>query len=61
MPRRATIEPARNKVGSEWYVRMRRPDGETHISGFKSEEEARRWIKNESTAWLKKLEDDQLP
>ena len=54
------FEPVQNKAGSEWYVRMRRPSGETHISGFKSEEEARHWIAHESAAWLKKLEGDQL-
>jgi hypothetical protein len=35
-------------------VTGRGPD--SHVGNFATEEEAQRWIKNESAAWLKKIE-----
>jgi hypothetical protein len=50
------FEAAETK-GGEWYVRLTLPGGrQPQIDGFKTEAEARRWIKAQSAAWLKMYE-----
>ena len=48
------FEPIKNKVGPDWHVRMTFSNGVARVNGFKSEAEARRWIKRESPPWLKR-------
>lgn len=41
------------KIGGGWYVKASLPDAEPeNITGFKSEVEAWRWIRNEAVVWL---------
>ena len=43
------------KIGEGWYVRATLPNqAPIQIDGFKSEDEAARWIRKESLAWLHK-------
>jgi hypothetical protein len=45
------------KTPGEWSVRLSLPGGrQPVIDGFKSEAEAREWIKTESIAWIEKYE-----
>ena len=49
-----TFDPQPLQVGHEWHVVAIYPSGQQqHITGFKTEEEARRWITSGSEAWLK--------
>ena len=51
-----TFEPIEAKNG-EWYVRLYLPGGrQPVIEGFKSQAEAREWIKTNSIAWIEKYE-----
>ncbi len=48
------FEAVEMKIGAAWFVRLKLPGGrQTRIDGFKSEVEAREWIRDRSTAWLK--------
>ena len=50
------FEPIEAENG-EWYVRLSLPGGRQPIvEGFKSEGEAREWIKTGSIAWIEKYE-----
>jgi len=41
------------KVGGGWYVKATLPSGEPeNISGFETRNDAVRWVRNESAAWL---------
>ena len=41
----------------QWYVRLTLPDGrQPQIDDFRTQAEARRWIKAQSAAWLKMYE-----
>jgi hypothetical protein len=52
----AFFEPIETKTG-EWCVRLSLPGGrEPVIDGFKSETEAREWIKTDSMAWIERYE-----
>ena len=45
------------KIGKGWCVRAKPPKGTPALlGGFKTEEEAREWIKRKSPAWLKEFE-----
>jgi hypothetical protein len=57
---KVTFEARQMKRGSDWYVLMRASTSQVHISGFKSETEANRWIATESAEWLKKFEGGRL-
>ncbi len=51
------FEPVQTKVRGEFSVRVTLADGrQAQIDGFKTEAEARRWIKAQSAAWLKMYE-----
>ena len=51
------FEPAEMKVGKGWYVRATAPKRiPLQLGGFKTEEEAREWIKRKSLEWLKEFE-----
>ncbi len=55
-PPEPTFEPLEEKNG-EWYLRLSLPGGrQTRIDGFKSEVEAREWIKTDLIAWIEKHE-----
>jgi hypothetical protein len=42
---------------SGWIVRVELPRGLTRlVDGFKSEQQAKDWIKRDSAAWLKRVE-----
>jgi len=50
-----TFNPKPLKVGAQWHVVDTYPRGqEEHITGFKTEADAKDWLKNDSQAWLKK-------
>jgi len=54
---KAKFEAIQLKDRSGWYVRLTLPDGrQPQIDGFKTQSEARKWIKVQSTAWLKMYE-----
>jgi hypothetical protein len=43
------------KLGDEWYVLARHPNGQQeHVRRFKTESEAKYWIARKSKAWLNK-------
>jgi hypothetical protein len=45
------FEPVEMKIGAAWFVRLKLPGGpQTWIDGFKSEVEAREWIRDGSAA-----------
>jgi hypothetical protein len=51
---KVAFEPVAMKIGAAWFVRLKLPGGrQTRIDGFKSEVEAREWIRSRSAAWLK--------
>jgi hypothetical protein len=53
--RTITFDPRPLKVGHDWHVVATHPGGEgEHITRFKTEDDAKDWIANESEAWLKK-------
>jgi hypothetical protein len=53
---KAVFKPIETKEG-EWYVRLSLPGGrQPIIDGFKSEAEAREWIKTDSLAWIERYE-----
>ena len=53
--RKTKFEPVQLKAEPDWYVRITLPHGEEiHIDEFKTEAEARVWIDDKSSAWLKK-------
>lgn len=48
-----TMEPRQLSFFSEWCVVVVWPDGQKQrIEGFTTEVHARRWIENESAAWI---------
>ena len=52
------FEAAPMKVGSGWFVRVTPPVGkELQLGGFKTEDEARVWIAQKATAWLREHEN----
>ena len=52
---RTKFEPVQLKAEPGWYVRITLPHGEViHIDEFKTEAEAKMWIYDKSTAWLRK-------
>jgi hypothetical protein len=49
--------PVEMKIGKGWYVLAAPPKGTpAQLGGFKTEDEAREWIKRKSIAWLKEFE-----
>jgi hypothetical protein len=51
------FEPVPMKIGSGWCVRVTLPYGASpQLGGFKTEEEAREWIRRKSAAWLREYE-----
>jgi hypothetical protein len=51
------FEPVEMKIGKGWYVLATPPKGTAaQLGGFKTEDEAREWIKRKSIAWLKEFE-----
>ena len=49
-----------HKVGNEWHVIAIHPTGEAEaITGFKSEQEAKDWVNNDTLVkqWLRKKEE----
>jgi hypothetical protein len=51
------FEPVEMKIGKGWCVRAKPPKGTPALlGGFKTEEEAREWIRRKSPAWLKEFE-----
>jgi hypothetical protein len=57
---KVTLEPAKVKRGPGWYVRISYEGGQTEVSGFRSEVEAKMWIQRESETWLRKYEGGRL-
>jgi hypothetical protein len=54
---RARFEAVELNGGSGWHVRVTLRYGkQAHISGFKSECEAHKWIETKSATWLKEYE-----
>lgn len=50
-----TFEPI--EENGEWYLRLSLPGGrQSKIGGFKSEVEAKEWIKTDLIAWVEKNE-----
>jgi hypothetical protein len=50
-----TFDPRPFKVGAEWRVVATYPgERQEHLTGFRSEADAKHWITNGSKAWLKK-------
>ena len=51
---RPIFEAVEQKIGGGWYVRATFPDAvpETIYRGFQTEDDALRWIKNESQVWI---------
>jgi hypothetical protein len=51
------FEPVEMKIGKGWYVLATPPKGTpTQLGGFKTEDEAREWIKRKSIPRLKEFE-----
>jgi hypothetical protein len=49
-----TFDPRPLKVGSQWRVVATYPsERQEHITGFRSEVDAKHWITNGSKVWLK--------
>jgi hypothetical protein len=43
--------------GTAWYVIVALPNGVTRrVDGFTTEQDAREWIRRDSSAWLKRIE-----
>jgi hypothetical protein len=50
-----TFDPRPLKVGAQWQVVATYPsERQEHLTGFRSEADAKHWITNGSKAWLKK-------
>ena len=51
---RIILEPQPLKLGNGWYVKATHPNGQTeHVTGFKSQAEAKDGISNSSKGWLR--------
>jgi hypothetical protein len=51
---KAKFEPVEMKVGNGWYVLATLlRGGPIQLGGFKTEDEARKWIEAKSAVWLK--------
>ena len=50
-----TFDPKPVKVGAQWQVvASHSNERQEHLTGFRSEADAKHWITNGSKAWLKK-------
>jgi|HubBroStandDraft_6_1064221.scaffolds.fasta_scaffold999186_1 hypothetical protein len=51
------FDPVEMKIGKGWYILATPPKGTpVQLGGFKTEDEAREWIKRKSIPWLKEFE-----
>ena len=48
------FDPTPFRIGSGWFICVSLPNGEqTQVSGFFTEAEAKEWIAQEATSWLR--------